>query len=292
MLRQHRKYKCRSASGARAIARLAYRLLPLLSLLSPVVSAENAGFSGGVTPSRFELDVNSGEVLRRSLKIYNLSTRPAQFAVRTVDWHYSESGSSLFRDELSPDSCRPWVRLERHRVSVVPDPQRPRNFRFEIEVPDGVADRECRFAIMVEGLSEPYAASFADGAMQLPITGRIAVIVYLKIGDVEPQLQIGDIAVKQLDTGTLPALEVRNVGGAHGRLDADLLAISDTGQRIRLALATSPVLPGQTRFLAMTPERGKSLEYPLNIIGKIYADGQALEIDQPVYAPASLLARD
>jgi len=248
--------------------------------LAPLAHAGDAGFSGGVTPSRFELDTDPGKLLRRSLKIYNLSARPQQYSVRTVEWSYSEDGQISFNDALALDSCREWVALERHRISVVPDPQQPRNFRFEIQVPDNEPARECRFAIMIESLGSTYDAVFSQGAMTMPITGRIAVIVYLNIGNVGAELQLGQLAVREVNKIRLPAIKVRNVGEAHGRLDADLTALSAGGERVQLTIATSPILPGQTRFLTLTPEAGKQVQYPLTVSGKIYSDGNAFEIDQ------------
>jgi hypothetical protein len=248
--------------------------------VAPLALAADGGFSGGVTPSRFELDSSAGKHLRRSLKIYNLSARPQQYSVRTVEWDYSADGQVGFSNALAADSCREWVRLERHRINVVPDPQQPRNFRFEIQVPENEPARECRFAIMIESLASTYDAVFSAGALTMPITGRIAVIVYLNIGDVEADLQLGELAVREHNDSRLPAIEVRNVGSAHGRLDADLTARNADGERVQLSIATSPILPGQTRYLPLTPEAGKQVHYPITVTGKIYSDGNAFEIDQ------------
>lgn len=250
------------------------------------------GFSGGVTPSRFEISSQPGDVLRRALKIYNLSSRPQRYQVKTVDWQYSEGGQISFQDALAPDSCRQWVALERHTISVVPDPQQPRNFRFEVAVPAAAPAQECRLALMIEGLDSSFDANFADGAITMPIAGRIAVIIYLRVGDVTPELEIGDLVVHEHAGQLLPSVEVRNLGAAHGRLDADLVAETAAGKAVRLAIATSPILPGQTRQLALTPEAGQTLSYPLTIKGRIYSDGKSIAVEQDLKsADRSLFAR-
>ena len=261
-------------------------------MLGEIAWAQGAGFSGGVTPSRFELDANTGELLRRSIKIYNLGNRPQQFTVKTVEWDYSEAGRISFSEPLADDSCREWVRLERHRINVLPDPQRPRNYRFELQVPDGAEARECRFAIMIESLAEGFDPGFADGAVSVPITGRIAVIVYVNVGGVEADIEIGDIAMQELDGKTAPALRVTNSGAAHGRLDSDLVAETQSGDSVRVSVATSPVLPGQTRYLAVTPEAGRVLTYPIRVRGKVYSDGEAHDVDQRISDSRSLIAQD
>ncbi len=265
--------------------------LALAGMSSAGANSADNGFSGGVTPSRFEMRGEQGQLLRKSLKIYNLGARPQQFNVKTVDWRFSAAGEISFQEPLAADSCRQWVRLERHRINVVPDPQRPRNFRFEIQVPEGELDRECRFAIMIESLDGDYAANFAQGAVKMPISGRIAVIVYLGVGDVAPEIEIGSIAVGRDSKSGFPSLEVVNRGSAHGRLDADLTAADAEGNRVRLSIATSPILPGQQRQLLLTPQEQKELVYPVHITGKVFTDKGSATIDQTLHTNRrSLLA--
>lgn len=248
--------------------------------LTCLVQADDKGFTGGVTPSRFEISTDQGDLVRKSLKIYNLSARPQQFNVRTVEWQYTEQGQISFHDQLAPSSCREWVRLERHKISVVPDPQQPRNFRFEVQVPEDAPRQQCRFAIMIESVDGKVDKSFADGAVRLPITGRIAVIVYVNVGDPEADLEFGSLAVREIRTRRLPSIEVRNLGDAHGRLDADLVAEDEGGNKVRLSIETSPILPQQTRYMVLSPEAGKQLHYPLTVKGKIYRDDDTYEVEQ------------
>ncbi|MEM6708841.1 MAG: hypothetical protein AAF648_08660 [Pseudomonadota bacterium] len=210
-----------------------------------------------------------------------MSDRPQNYRIKTVDWQYSEAGEISFQDALAPGSCRPWVRLEQHEVSVLPDPRRPRPYRFEVHVPEDAPPRECRLALMIESLDSAYTTQFANGAIELPIAGRIAVVVYLAIGDVAPELEIGDLVLHAAPRhGVLPAVPVRNVGGAHGRLDADLSANQASGESVELSIATSPVLPGQTRHLRLTPPPGTDLSYPLTITGRIYSEGKSIVVNQ------------
>ncbi len=252
----------------------------LFALAANIALAADSGFSGGVTPSRFELGATKGDLLRKSLKIYNLSARPQQYAVRTVEWRYSATGEISFHDDLAQDSCREWVRLERHKINVLPDPQRPRNFRFEVAVPESATHQECRFALMIENLDGDAQADFAGGSVSMPIAGRIAVIVYVGVGDAKSDLVIGEVSIQELHHRNVPTVTVENLGNAHGRLDADLTAISKGGNKTPLTIATSPILPGQTRFMALTPANGQALDYPLTVTGTIYSDGQTISINQ------------
>ncbi len=282
MWRQRLKSKARPVqSGAQKLqVALISSLWAVCILGATNVFAGDSGFSGGVTPSRFELGANQGDLMRKSLKIYNLSARPQQYAIRTVEWRYSATGEISFHDELAQDSCREWVRLERHKFNVLPDPQRPRNFRFEIAVPEAASSQECRFALMIENLDGDAKADFAGGSVSMPIAGRIAVIVYVGIGDAQPELVIGEVSIQELHNRNVPTVTVENLGNAHGRLDADLVATFADGKTAPLNIATSPILPGQTRFMALTPTSGQPLDYPLTVTGKIYSDGQTTTIKQ------------
>ena len=257
------------------------RLLLIATLIfSGSAIASDKGFTGGVSPSRFELTSKPGDVLRKSIKIYNLGVRPSQFKVRTMDWSYSPEGQISFQDELAADSCREWVALERHKINVVPDPQRPRSFRFEIQVPEDAPAQECRFALMMEGTEDTHTAAFEGGQVSLPVAGRIAVIVYVGVGKVDPDISVGRISVQQVNRRLLPVLRVRNEGLAHGRLDSDLVAKTADGKRVPLTIATSPILPGQTRYLALSPAAGTNLSYPLTIKGKVYSDANSTDIEE------------
>lgn len=268
------------ARRRRALFCTAFCVLAALACSFSVQAQSNGGFSGGVTPARFELTGAAGDVIRQSLKIFNLGDRPQTFRLRTVDWNYSNAGEIAYFDELKTGSCRPWVRLEAHEVQVVPDPQHPRHFRFETHIPDSAPKAECRFAIMIESLGDPFSTEFNGGAISMPVTGRIAVIVYIGIGGVQADLRMEAITMHSVGERDLPVVTVRNVGDAHGRLDGDLTLKDAHGQRYSLSVATSPVLPGQTRTLKLTPGdyQGRLAE-PVTIKGKIYAEQHTYAID-------------
>ncbi len=252
-------------------------------------SAQQAGgFSGGVTPSRFEIDAKAGDKVARSFAFYNMGKRPQQYHVRTFEWAYSAAGKISFQEELVPDSCRPWVRLERHKMNVLPSAQRPRKFRFEIHVPEDTESQECRFAIMIESLGEPHNTIVGNGAIALPTTGRLAVIVYLAIGDARPILKLGDVKVADVDGKTLPVIKVTNSGNAHGRLDGVLRGVDADDNKLELTMATSPIMPGQMRILSLMPgesyqKKHDTLLYPLRLNGKIYSGEKVFSVDSTIH---------
>ena len=260
----------------------------LLLLPFPAQSQAPAahGFSAAASPPRYELAVKPGQVLREVLTIYNFGRAPEQYRVRSTEWTMTADDQMLFNDALGENSCRSWLRLERHKVTVMP--KRPRKFRWEVHVPEDAGSRECTFAIMIEGIGEGAVTEVAGG-IKLPVQGRIAVIVYLAVGDVEPQLGIGGYQLIQHNGRLMPALKVTNAGLAHGRLDGVLAGQDANGREYDVSVSTLPVMAGQTRMLVLNPvlpgqkdSRPADVAYPLALKGTIFWEKGKFDVDTTI----------
>lgn len=261
------------------------------SLYSNVLVAQTSdgGFAGGVSPSRFEISADAGKIIQRSLSIYNLGDRPQEFGIQTNDWGYSAEGKLSFSKTLSEDSCRQWVRLERHTIKVLPSASRARKYRFEVHVPEDALPQECRFAIVLESLGEPHLTSVGNGAIALPTTGKIAIIVYLGIGGVEPEMSEQGIEVRNIRGLDLPSIKIVNSGAAHGRIDSEITGEDSDGVKLTLSIANSPIMPGQTRFMTLTPDeayrkQAMTIAYPLKLKGRLFFDNSTIDINTILHA--------
>lgn len=249
----------------------------LAMLSAPAQQAAAAGFALLITPPRFELRAQPGEVLRRVLEITNASEAPAWFGVHTAEWEFGDDGSVMFSSPLADGSCRPWSALEARTVELAPNGRR--RFRFEIAVPADAPEQECRFAIMFEG--EPDAV----GQLGVPVAGRIGVIVYVAVGGAAPQLELRHAGIVSSESGLLPALTVENTGNAHTRLEGFVSGRDGAGREIVFVPQSSPVLPGQTRTVALYPQAPKGeappeLTFPIRLSGRLEWSGTRLDIDQ------------
>src|ERR1700730_13008402 len=159
-------------------------ILLFLAAVVPSATVHAQGFAALVSPPRFELATRPGKTLRSVVEVSNRSTAPGRYLIHTADWTLSPDFTVNFLDELQPGSCRPWVAIERPEV-VVPGNGILR-YRFEVSVPADPPAAECRFAVMIEGADPSIAKS---NGVNLPVTGRIGVIVYLKVGDAVPELE-------------------------------------------------------------------------------------------------------
>jgi hypothetical protein len=257
------------------------RRIVLLAALACAAFAVHADFSFAVSPPRFELAAKPGERLRQTIEITNVSSAPQSLLIRTADWTFRSDNTVVFEDELQPQSCRPWVAIER-RDLVVP-PRRPYRFRFEVAPPAGQEPVECRFAIMLEGKE----SSFAGATQGVPLGARVGVIVYVRVGDVAPELSVLDGRVEVRNGSPVAVIDVRNSGKAHGRLDGFMTGTDAQGLQFDVGAADTPIMPGETRSIALTTSRPGAPNtvvqpvFPLTVKGKLeWGKGRSTELDR------------
>ena len=260
------------------IARLLGLALVFLACLHPC-RARAQEFAAIVSPPRFEISGKVGKTLRQVIEITNRSNSPARFRVHTSDFVLGADYGLTFHDELLKDSCRPWVAIERPLVTL-PAGGTIR-YRFEVQVPQDAPDGECRFAIMIEG-DEPSVTK--AGAVQLPIVGRIGVIVYVTVGAAAPQIEFFGPKVITFDGRQVPALRVHNSGTAHTRMSGFLSGTDATGRKFDFTPSDLPVLPGEDREVALTPSTSDNpaptLTFPVAVRGTLEWSDQRTELDE------------
>jgi len=254
-----------------------------LVALSAASAASAAGFSAGLSPTRFELKAEPGDVLRDTLTIVNPGEAAAGYQFRTADWQLNELSSVEFAvDELQEGSCRPWVRLERRDLEIGAGEQKI--YRFEVHVPEDAEPGLCRFAILVEP-AEAYLATVGDG-LTVPVVGRYAVITYVTIGDAAPVVELGGISIGETNGQRMPALELTNSGNDLARATGQVTATDLSGRRVSLIPSNFPVLPGRTEMIPLfaEPEVGGTvvsveLDYPIRLDGRIEVGGEQFRIE-------------
>jgi hypothetical protein len=242
-------------------------------------TARAQGFALYVSPPRFEIQAKPGETRRELVGLHHAGREPGRYRVYTADWQLRADDGIDFSEALSADSCRPWVAIERRELAIKPNGRY--RFRFEVSPPADAAPRECRLALMIEGLDP---AKFTGDRLNIPISGRIGVIVYVAIGDVAPNLAVRAGGVKKEATGFVPALEVTNTGNAHGRLGGFLTGTDANGRQIDLAPDESPILPGRTRTILLRPvamdgAKPPEIRYPLTVKGTLEWGKSKQDID-------------
>ena len=255
-----------------------------LTLTAPPTLAQGATFEVAASPSRLELSANPGQRVGQSLRIFNVGNQVTSLSFRTMDWSLSEQGDLKFHDELLPGSCRPWVALERRTRQLGAKASEP--YRFQVSVPADAPRGECRFMIAIEGVDPAQVAAINSGgaSLNLPISGRIAITVYVAIGGARPKLELIGIGASSVRNERRPVITVRNTGDAHGRLDGSLTGRDADGKTIEFVPEGQPVLPGQTRTLALNINASggaaaAAIKYPLKLNGTIDWDDGAFQVE-------------
>jgi P pilus assembly chaperone PapD len=254
-------------------------VLALVTML-PVATAQAQEFAASISPPRFELSLKAGERSRQVIEISNAASQPATYKVYTADWTLGPDWGVTFHDALESRSCRPWVAIERREITV-PAGGRFR-FRFEVEPPADTPVRECRFAVMIEGAEQ---MARTGSGLNIPVSGRIGVIVYANVGGAEPRLQVIGAAVEDVNGQKLPVLKVNNLGNAHGRLSGFLRGTDASGRRLEFSPTSLPILPLETRSIALTasdrPGSTVQVTFPVTISGVLeWGTSGRLEINQ------------
>jgi hypothetical protein len=254
--------------------RLSSRLLRALALVALPAWAALAGtgaqaqFALAVSPPRMELTGKPGERVRDVIELTHSDARQGEYTFKTADWTLKPDGSVDFSDELVPGSCRPWVAIERRELSIAAG--KPYRYRFEVTPPPDTPPMECRFAVLIEGKERTTAPG-----TPVAMAARIGVIAYVAIGDVQPVLDIAGATVKTVNGQSLPVLRIRNTGTAHGRLAGFLNGTDASGARLEFQPATTPIMPGETRDIALTATKPGdtdatvAVRFPVTVTGSL-----------------------
>jgi hypothetical protein len=240
-------------------------------------AAQAQGFAAMVSPPRFELSGRPGQTQRQVVEIANADLLSATYRLRTTDWTLDANGVVRLSDPLIEGSCRPWVAIERREITV-PTGGRYR-YRFEVTPPPD-ATGECRFALVIQGGAETVKAA---QNVDIPVSGQIAVIVYVTLDGAEPQLELVRTAVAEREGKRVPVLYVRNSGRAHGRLEGFLEGTDASGRRLDFTPSGLPILPGETREIPLNVagigETSPEIAYPVTIRGNLEWGGKSTPLD-------------
>jgi hypothetical protein len=240
--------------------------------------ARAQGFTAAISPPRFELAIKPGERVRQVMEMTNPNIQSTRFRIKTADWRLDSDGGLSFFDELQPGSCRPWVAIEAREVTVGASGKY--RYRFEIAVPESAAIGECRFVMLVEGDEQQVKA----GDVSFPVSGRLGVIVYVVIGDAAPKLDVIGTRLRTINGATLPVVDIRNSGNAHGRISGFLSGTDASGKKLDFDPATLPILPGESRGIVLSPSTGRDepikIEYPVTIRGTLEWGDKSIPFEQ------------
>lgn len=115
-------------------------------------------------------------------------------------------------------------------------------------------------------------------SLSLPVSGRLALAVYVAVNGAQPTLEFKEVKMTDRGGKRTPVVMVTNTGDAHGRLDGSLDAKDANGIEFELVPDGTPILPGQTRLIALAP-KAEGKEKPVVPVYPMAAKG-ALDWDR------------
>lgn len=263
---------------------MSFRSLALGACLAALLAGQPAfaQFAAFVLPARFELKAKPGDKLAEVLEIGNDETAAQEYRIRTADWTLRSDGAVDFQAEaLAPGSCRPWVAIERHTLKL--SGKAKRRYRFEVQVPKDAPEGLCRFALLIESADSQRSVT-PQGAIQLPIQGRIGIIVYVRVGNVVPDLRLERLDIANVNGKPTPVAFFRNTGRAHGRPEGTLTGTDAKGRTYDFTVAPLPVLPGEARVVPIWPQddpdgKPPALTLPVRLRGTVEWEGGKQPVD-------------
>ncbi len=232
-------------------------------------SKVHSGFSLGISPVRWEAEGKPGETLRNVVTLTSGTRAIQKVSVGVGDWTLSDDGAPVFADAgRMPDSAASWIRFRPKEFSVYP--RQKQTVRISIQVPNETPSGSYRVALFFEPPKEADQKG-KSGAATVFIRGRLALPIYVTVGDARPEGKILDVAWKTLKgKSPLPALKVQNTGNAHLRMNGFFSARGVSGTRFEGIVAGLPLLPGQIRWIPLEfrgemPPEGSDLDLTLRV---------------------------
>jgi hypothetical protein len=252
----------------KSMIRFIFSLLSVLALLG-LPGQARAGFSLGISPVRWEASGKPGETVRNVVKLRSGAAAKQDVKVTVCDWTLTEDGAPVFDQPGSmAASAAAWVRLEPDALSVYP--RQEKMVRVSIAIPSTISPGSYRAALLFEAPGADQKNG-EEGAANVFIRGRLALPIYITVGDARPDGEILGIAWHDIPgRGLTLALRVRNGGNAHLRTGGFFSARSQSKSTFEGIVAEVPILPGQTRWVPMefqeeNPPPGAALDLTLHI---------------------------
>ncbi|RUT06127.1 hypothetical protein DSM106972_033330 [Dulcicalothrix desertica PCC 7102] len=256
-------------------------LLSSLIALASLVPSSATAIEVTVTPPRFEVDINNKQSRSNSIKITNLSDKPAEMRAYIRNWVMNDKNE--FKDAPSNEqSLDQWVVFTPSRFTI--PPRSTQTVRFAIRPKIKPNSGEYRAVLYLEEV-----ASNNPTTSSIKAIGRIGVVIYGYAGEIKRVGSIDSITVDTKPSGMRAVFDISNKGNAHVRMGGQYAiwrAANYPGakatQFIAGAGSSKTKLPanvidaGKIEFSPVLPNNRRQLALPL---GKLPPGNYVLDIN-------------
>jgi hypothetical protein len=186
---------------------VALGLMGVLALSVPSATALNLG----VSPSRFELKINSDKSRTETIRVLNLDSRPVELKVSVRSWVFSEN-NKVQTIPPSEQSLEQWIVLTPSRFTIPAGGAQ--TIRFAIRPRVQPQAGEHRAMVLLEEI--PSGNSKSKGVR---VIGRLGVAVYAYVGDIKRSGVLNSVTVDTKPKATQAIFDVSSEGNGYVRFN-------------------------------------------------------------------------
>jgi P pilus assembly chaperone PapD len=215
--------------------------LPIILSIAPCARSQ---IYFGITPIRVELSGNRGESITDIFYVRNNASSPIRLRVYVENWTLREDGTPIFiGSNPASYSCKDWIKVNPQDFRLMPD--ETKTVRYTISIPADTDNAGFHASVSFENIpltSEKLRAS------KMLFTGKISAVVYVKVGDVNPDGEICDMRITEEKNSTGIILFIKNTGKTHFRTRGTIEIRNTLGKKIQeIAIPDTVALPESER---------------------------------------------
>lgn len=182
----------------------------------------------GITPIRIEHKIGKGKSLTDAIWVRNNGSSPLRLKVYVENWYLQYDGTPIFVGSNSvPYSCKNWIKVNPQNFRLMPN--EIKLVRYTITVPENSSEGGYHGAISFENV--PFDETERKTSAMF-FTGKIAAIIYVKIGDIEPIGKIFDLKISENNNSTEFIILIKNDGKTHFRTKGNIEIKNKESQKI------------------------------------------------------------
>jgi len=214
-------------------------------------AAMNSSLSGqihfGISPIRAEHTGKPGESFTEIFQIRNNATHPIRIKVYTENWTMKDDGVPEFIGAVPTSySCRDWIKVNPQDFRLMPE--EVKTVRYTVGIPADIAPAGYHASVSFETVPDAGSPRTSSGVV---FTGKIAAVVYVKVGRVSIEGDVIDMKFGQKAGSPAIVLVLKNPGKTHFRTKGRVEIFDAADKRIAdLEVPDEVVLPEKTREVA------------------------------------------
>lgn len=180
----------------------------------------------GITPIRAEHDGRKGENITDIIYVRNNAKNPIRIRVYVENWFLREDGTPEFVGNKPADfSCKDWIQVNPQDFRL--NPNEMKMVRYTISIPDDAPAAGFHASVSFENVPLNNTDSSSS---QMVFTGKIAAAIYIKVGNIEPDIEILDLTLIEEKDQRGIKLFIKNNSQTHFRTQGTIVIRDEQGR--------------------------------------------------------------